>query len=250
MKWRPTFIRRQWAVGSLTTGLVVVMLIVAWARPWASSPGCPRTAGTASELDLVLAVPDEATPAILEEAEALRELLPNAHVFVGEDAKADLLREYGARAGKLHIAAHGVFRSDNPMFSALRLGDSWLNLVDIFNLKLGVIEGVVLLGGLWLIMHHLMRAQREDPDGLSETITVELDELPEMTTLRGLTWLAVGLFALIVSAQVLVWAATEIAEILQVSELIIGLTILAVGTSLPELAATVTAAMASTIHST
>lgn len=90
-----------------------------------------------SELDLVLAVPDEATPAILEEAEALRELLPNAHVFVGEDAKADLLREYGARAGKLHIAAHGVFRSDNPMFSALRLGDSWLNLVDIFNLKLG-----------------------------------------------------------------------------------------------------------------
>ena len=90
-----------------------------------------------SELDLVLAVPDEATPAILEEAEALRELLPNARVFVGEDAKADLLREYGPRAGKLHIAAHGVFRSDNPMFSALLLGDSWLNLVDIFNLKLG-----------------------------------------------------------------------------------------------------------------
>lgn len=40
-------------------------------------------------------------------------------------------------AGKLHIAAHGIFRSDNPMFSSLKLGDSWLNLFDIFNLQLG-----------------------------------------------------------------------------------------------------------------
>ena len=67
----------------------------------------------------------------------LRELLPNARVFVGEEAGADLLKEHGPKAGKLHIAAHGVFRADNPMFSSLKLGDSWLNLVDIFNLKLG-----------------------------------------------------------------------------------------------------------------
>ena len=87
--------------------------------------------------DLVLAVPDESTPAIRDEAETLRQLLPNARVFVGEDATADRLREYGPRVGRLHIAAHGVFRSDNPMFSSLQLGDSWLNLMDIFNLKLG-----------------------------------------------------------------------------------------------------------------
>jgi CHAT domain-containing protein len=37
----------------------------------------------------------------------------------------------------LHIAAHGVFRADNPMFSSIKLGDSWLNLFDIFNLQLG-----------------------------------------------------------------------------------------------------------------
>jgi CHAT domain-containing protein len=37
----------------------------------------------------------------------------------------------------LHIAAHGIFRADNPMFSSLKLGDSWLNLFDIFNLQLG-----------------------------------------------------------------------------------------------------------------
>jgi CHAT domain-containing protein len=47
------------------------------------------------------------------------------------------LKKYGPSAGKLHIAADGVFRADNPMFSSLKLGDSWLNLVDISNLKLG-----------------------------------------------------------------------------------------------------------------
>lgn len=87
--------------------------------------------------DLVLAAPDEQTPHIHEEVAALRALLPKARVFVGKDATEDKLRKYGATAGKLHIAVHGMFRADNPMFSSLRLGDSWLNLFDIFNLQLG-----------------------------------------------------------------------------------------------------------------
>jgi CHAT domain-containing protein len=87
--------------------------------------------------DLVLAVPDELTPYIHEEVEALQQLLPKARFFVGDEAREDKLREYGSSAGKIHIAAHGVFRADNPMFSALRLGDTWLNLFDIFNLQLG-----------------------------------------------------------------------------------------------------------------
>jgi CHAT domain-containing protein len=87
--------------------------------------------------DLVLAVADELTPYIHEEVAALRDLLPAARVFVGKDATEDKLRKYGAAAGKLHIAAHGIFRADNPMFSSLKLGDSWLNLFDIFNLQLG-----------------------------------------------------------------------------------------------------------------
>lgn len=90
-----------------------------------------------TDKDLVLAVADELTPYIHEEVAALRDLLPNALVFVGKDATEDKLRQYGSSAGKIHIAAHGVFRADNPMFSALRLGDTWLNLFDIFNLQLG-----------------------------------------------------------------------------------------------------------------
>jgi CHAT domain-containing protein len=82
-------------------------------------------------------VADEMTPHINEEVEALRELLPKGLFFLGKEARVDKLRRYGQTAGKLHIAAHGIFRSDNPMFSSLRLGDSWLNLFDIFNLQLG-----------------------------------------------------------------------------------------------------------------
>jgi CHAT domain-containing protein len=90
-----------------------------------------------TEQDLILAVADEMTPHINEEVEALRELLPKGLFFVGSEAREDKLRRYGPTAGKLHIAAHGIFRADNPMFSSLKLGDSWLNLFDIFNLQLG-----------------------------------------------------------------------------------------------------------------
>jgi tetratricopeptide (TPR) repeat protein len=90
-----------------------------------------------TEQDLVLAVADEMTPYINEEVEALRQLLPKGLFFVGSEAREDKLRRYGQTAGKLHIAAHGIFRADNPMFSSIKLGDSWLNLFDIFNLQLG-----------------------------------------------------------------------------------------------------------------
>ena len=90
-----------------------------------------------TEQDLVLASADEMTPYINEEVEMLRKLLPKGLFFVGSEAREDKLRRYGQSAGKLHIAAHGVFRADNPMFSSIKLGDSWLNLFDIFNLQLG-----------------------------------------------------------------------------------------------------------------
>jgi CHAT domain-containing protein len=90
-----------------------------------------------TEQDLVLAVPDEMTTYINEEVQALRQLLPKGLFFVGSEAREDKLRRYGQTAGKLHIAAHGIFRADNPMFSSLKLGDTWLNLFDIFNLQLG-----------------------------------------------------------------------------------------------------------------
>src|SRR6185295_15802231 len=54
----------------------------------------------------------------------------------GRDASASVLRTRGEESRFVHIAAHGFFRSDNPMFSGIRLGDSHLTLYDLYNLKL------------------------------------------------------------------------------------------------------------------
>lgn len=96
-----------------------------------------RKSASADRPALILGVVDEATPYIREEVETLRRLMPEARVLMGADANPDQFRQFAPEAGRIHIAAHGIFRADNPMFSALRLGDHWLNLLDIFNLKLG-----------------------------------------------------------------------------------------------------------------
>lgn len=70
----------------------------------------------------------------------------------------------------------------------------------------------------------------------------ELDE-DDMTLGQGVLWLLVGLVLLLVSSRVLVWSATEIAMLFGISELVIGLTVIALGTSLPELAASVASAL-------
>ena len=60
-----------------------------------------------------------------------------------------------------------------------------------------------------------------------------------MSNTRALLWLVVGLIVLLASARAIVWGSVNIARALEVSDLLIGLTIVAVGTSLPELAASV-----------
>jgi CHAT domain-containing protein len=85
---------------------------------------------------LVLGVPDVQAPAILNEVETLKETLDEAEVFIGTAATEQVLREKGATSRLIHIATHGRFRQDNPMFSSIRLGDSFLSLYDLYQLKL------------------------------------------------------------------------------------------------------------------
>ena len=59
---------------------------------------------------------------------------------------------------------------------------------------------------------------------------------------RALVWLVLGLLLLLVSSRMLVWGAVAVAQALRISDLIIGLTVVAVGTSLPELASSVVSA--------
>jgi tetratricopeptide (TPR) repeat protein len=91
-----------------------------------------RAAGAA----LVLGVPDAQAPFIEQEARAVAGALPDAHLFLGPDATEDVLRRRARQSAIVHIASHGYFRADNPMFSGIRLGDTYLNVYDLYRLRL------------------------------------------------------------------------------------------------------------------
>ncbi len=96
-----------------------------------------RTANSAGT-SLVFGIPDQQAPAILEEVQAVSGLLRQAELFVGKDASENTLRSKGPTSRIIHIATHGRFRQDNPMFSAIRMGDSFLSLFDLYQLRLPV----------------------------------------------------------------------------------------------------------------
>ncbi|PLY14257.1 MAG: calcium/sodium antiporter [Sedimenticola sp.] len=78
----------------------------------------------------------------------------------------------------------------------------------------------------------------------SDTLGMEMEQELEhqaMPLRQAMTWLIIGLLLLIISSRILIWGAVEIAHGFGVSDLIIGLTIIAVGTSLPELASSIIA---------
>jgi len=97
---------------------------------------CQNRPANASGAAIVLGIPDEAAPLILDEAGAVAAAIQGSELFLGKNATADLLREKGAHSRLIHIATHGYFRQDNPMFSGIRLGDSLLSLYDLYQLNL------------------------------------------------------------------------------------------------------------------
>jgi cation:H+ antiporter len=137
------------------------------------------------------------------------------------------------------IAVHSqVLRKELPILTAVTLLAVW-QLVDG---RLTRLDALVLLGvfaGLmaWTIVQGL----RKKTDALGQEMEAELTG-QTMPMKRALFWVGVGLLLLIASSRILVWGAVEIAHGFGVSDLIIGLTIVAVGTSLPELASSVIAA--------
>jgi CHAT domain-containing protein len=87
---------------------------------------------------LIFGIPDPQAPAILDEVQALTSVLEGAELFVGQNATEQVLRDQGPHSRIIHIATHGHFRQDNPMFSAIRMGNSHLSLFDLYQLRLPV----------------------------------------------------------------------------------------------------------------
>jgi CHAT domain-containing protein len=97
---------------------------------------CQRKVSMANGSPLILGVPDAQAPLILNEVQSVAKTLSGAELIVGTDANESALRERGAHSRLIHIATHGSFRQDNPMFSGIRLGSGYVNLYDLYQLKL------------------------------------------------------------------------------------------------------------------
>jgi len=135
------------------------------------------------------------------------------------------------------IAVHSqVMRKELPIlilvtgFAGWQLWDGDLSRMDAIGLMLAF---VVLIG--WSIYQGL----RQPDDALAKEMTEEVNAMPVR---KAILWLVFGLLLLIISSRILVWGAVDLATTFGISDLVIGLTIVAVGTSLPELASSIIAA--------
>jgi cation:H+ antiporter len=136
------------------------------------------------------------------------------------------------------ITVHSqVLRKELPLLIAMTGLAAWqLRDGEVTRLDAWVLLGVFAALMTWTIRQGL----RQPADTLGKEVALELTT--HVMPLRpALFWLVFGLLLLIVSSRMLVWGAVEIAHGLGVSDLLIGLTIVAVGTSLPELAAAIVA---------
>jgi hypothetical protein len=97
---------------------------------------CLRRPVSQEQGNVVFGIADARSPAIEMEARQVARLLPDAQLFLGEAATEERLRLAAPHARILHIATHGFFRRDNPLFSAIRLGDGFLSLFDLYRLDL------------------------------------------------------------------------------------------------------------------
>lgn len=97
---------------------------------------CQQQAAGGGQGVLVLGVPDEQAPLIETEARAVAQAAADARLFIGEEATEQVLRSSGRESRIVHIASHGYFRPENPMFSGIRLGDTYLNVYDLYRLRL------------------------------------------------------------------------------------------------------------------
>jgi cation:H+ antiporter len=109
----------------------------------------------------------------------------------------------------------------------------------LYDLSLDIVDGIALIGLLILCLGHLIREHRRHPGEYAQEEHESEEMVHEMKMPAAIGWLSLGLVLLVGSSKLLVWGASGIATALGISDLIIGLTVVALGTSLPELAASI-----------
>ncbi len=131
-----------------------------------------------------------------------------------------------------------VLRKELPILMLVTLFAGW----QLFDHQLSSADAWCLLGVFFALMiWSVWQGMRNPQDTLANDVEDELADSTTMTLKQAIVWLLVGLVLLIVASRMLVYGAVFIAQSLGVSDLVIGLTVVAVGTSLPELASSLIA---------
>ena len=139
------------------------------------------------------------------------------------------------------LMQRSVLRGDLPILLAV----SVLSIILVWDGSVARWNGILLLAVFaaamaYSIRRELRKAKLERSE--SQSGNVDIAEPKKVSLGKSVFWLLLGLVLLVVSSRALVWGAVEIARTLGVSDLLIGLTIVAIGTSLPELASSIAAA--------
>ena len=131
----------------------------------------------------------------------------------------------------------GLLKKELPLLMMITL----LAGVVLIDLELNLVDALILIAALVFAL--FLMFQQSSDSGESVIDEDEAAEIESTPTSKAVFWLIVGLITLMASSKALVWGATGIATAFGVSDLVIGLTIVAIGTSLPELAASVASAL-------
>jgi CHAT domain-containing protein len=85
---------------------------------------------------LIVGVPAPGLPYITAEVAAVAACRRHSTILLGSDATRMRFLAEAACSRTVHLATHAIFRADNPLYSAVRLGDGWLTAADIYGLSL------------------------------------------------------------------------------------------------------------------
>ena len=137
------------------------------------------------------------------------------------------------------IVVHSqVLRKELPILTLITVLTFWL----LWDGQLTFVDALILMAAfVGLISWSIFQGMRQKKDALATEVQTEINS-QEMTVKKAIFWLGLGLVLLIISSRILVWGAVDLAMAFGVSDLVIGLTVVAIGTSLPELASSVIAA--------
>jgi len=133
-----------------------------------------------------------------------------------------------------------IIKRELPILLAISIG-AYLLVLDG---ELSIPDGIILVSVLVIVMFWMIKANKtvDKNDPIAAETKHELDDLPELSKNKALFYLIAGLIILMLSAKMMVSGAESIAHYFEVPDVVIGLTIIAIGTSLPELAAAIAAA--------